>query len=59
MLCTVIQLKSTLRYVDFDSKELLKSYQKQIDAAHLSASEALSFLNDIETGLRGYTYFED
>lgn len=52
-------VESTLRYVDFDSKELLKSYHKQLENAELTADECETFLTDLKTGLIGYTYFED
>lgn len=50
---------STLRYVDFNADSLIDSYQKQLDKAQLNADECEIFLNDLKTGLQGYTYFEE
>lgn len=50
---------SVLRYVDFDTKELLDSYQKRLANAKLSAAECEEFFADLQTGLTGYTYFEE
>ncbi len=50
---------STLRYVDFNSADLLESFTKQIQSAQLSPSESEAFFADLQTGLSGYTYFED
>lgn len=52
-------VESTLRYVDFDSNDLIQSYEKQLLKAQLSSAESGEFLNDLQTGLRGYTYFEE
>jgi arginine decarboxylase len=52
-------VESSLRYVDFNSDDLLQSYQKQLNAANLSVTESNEFLADLATGLKGYTYFEE
>ncbi len=52
-------VESVLRYVDFDTKNLLVSYQNKLKAAQLSAAESEEFLNDLTVGLEGYTYFEE
>lgn len=50
---------STLRYVDFNSDDLLASFSRQIKLANLNEIDSASFLSDLQTGLSGYTYFED
>ena len=52
-------VESSLRYVNFNSEELLHSYRRQLESAQLSTAECEEFLNDLSTGLKGYTYFED
>jgi len=52
-------VESTLRYVDFDANELLKSYQRQLEQAQLPSKECEEFLEDLKVGLTGYTYFEE
>jgi arginine decarboxylase len=52
-------VESVLRYVDFDTKNLLNSYKKKLVDANLSAIESEEFLNDLTVGLAGYTYFEE
>lgn len=52
-------VESSLQYVDFNSDELLKSYQKQLHSANLSPAECDEFLSDLSIGLKGYTYFEE
>lgn len=52
-------VESSLRYVDFSSEELLKSYRQQLESAQLSPTECEEFLADLSTGLKGYTYFEE
>ena len=48
-----------LKYVRFDPEEILKSYRKQFDNAHLSEELRQQFEQDIVAGLSGYTYLED
>ncbi len=52
-------VESVLRYVDFDTKNLLISYKNKISDANLSAVESAEFLEDLTIGLSGYTYFEE
>ena len=52
-------VESTLRYVDFNSENLMQSFKHQIDKAKLPPEQCHEFLNDLQTGLNGYTYFED
>lgn len=48
-----------LRYVHFDSKELLDAYRRKIDGADLSNEVRGEFLAELEEGLTGYTYLEE
>jgi len=48
-----------LRYVQFDSKELLASYRQQFEHAKLSPEETRDYLETLTEGLEGYTYLED
>jgi arginine decarboxylase len=50
---------ATLRHVDFNEGDLLDSYRRQLNNASLTQTECDEFLNDLETGLKGYTYFEE
>jgi arginine decarboxylase len=52
-------VEASLRYVDFDANDLKQSYRKQLDSAQLSQTEWSDFYLDLETGLEGYTYFEE
>ncbi|MFT3741827.1 MAG: biosynthetic arginine decarboxylase [Gammaproteobacteria bacterium] len=52
-------VEDVLRYVQFDTKELLASYHKQFKAAQLSPQEAEEYLETVTEGLQGYTYLED
>lgn len=52
-------VESILRYVDFDTKDLLISYQKQLKDSKLTTHEYNAFLEDLTVGLSGYTYFEE
>jgi arginine decarboxylase len=49
----------TLNYVDFNADELLESYRHQLNAAKLTPAECEEYLEDLSTGLKGYTYFEE
>lgn len=48
-----------LEYVYLNPKKLLARYREQIEHSALSASEALQFLQELESGLNGYTYLEE
>jgi arginine decarboxylase len=52
-------VESVLRYVNFNSEELLLSYRQQLARSDLTTAERDMFLSDLATGLKGYTYFED
>lgn len=52
-------VESTLRHVNFDSKELLTSYRNQLETGKFSAAECEEYLMDLVKGLKGYTYFEE
>jgi len=51
-------VESILQYLDFEKKDLLLSYQRQLKQADLSATENKNFLDELISGLSGYTYFE-
>lgn len=48
-----------LRYVHFEPQELLAAYKEKIIAARLSEAEAKQYLDELDAGLRGYTYLEE
>lgn len=48
-----------LRYVQYDTQELLASYHEQFKRAHLTPEEARDYLATVQEGLQGYTYLED
>ena len=50
---------SVLRYVHFDAAELLDRYREKIAAADFTPEDRAAVLEEIEAGLRGYTYLED
>ncbi|HET6724839.1 MAG TPA: biosynthetic arginine decarboxylase [Gammaproteobacteria bacterium] len=47
-----------LRYVHFDTDELLATYRRRIEAAGLPAAQAGEYLDALAAGLDGYTYLE-
>lgn len=51
--------ENVLRYVQFDSQELLASYRTQFERANLSQQETEEYLETLREGLKGYTYLED
>lgn len=52
-------VEEALRYVHFEVKDLLLSYSQQLVRAGLPTQEQQAYLKELESGLRGYTYFED
>ncbi len=52
-------VENVLRYVQFDSKELLACYHEQFKRAKLSPEETKDYLETLTEGLEGYTYLED
>lgn len=52
-------VENVLRYVQFDTRELLMLYREQFERANLSPQEAETYLETIVEGLQGYTYLED
>ncbi len=50
---------TVLRYVQFDRETLMKGYQDKVDRAELGPGEREAFLQELETGLDGYTYLEE
>lgn len=51
-------IEELLAYVHFDIAAMLKTYQQKIDAIELSENEKITFFNEMEEGIKGYTYFE-
>jgi len=51
-------VESVLRYVHFKADDLLKAYQQKIDTAGLKGSVRNLYFDELEAGLRGYTYLE-
>lgn len=52
-------VEGVLRYVQFDSKDLIALFHQQFENAHLSNEEAKDYLETLTEGLAGYTYLED
>jgi len=50
---------SVLRYVEFDSADLLAMYEAKIAASDLPDSARAICLEELRAGLTGYTYLED
>jgi len=51
-------VEDVLRYVHFDTNDMMHRYRQKIMDSSLSSDLAESYLAELETGLRGYTYFE-
>jgi arginine decarboxylase len=47
-----------LRYVHLAPEELLSAYRRKLDRAALPASQRASHLQELEAGLKGYTYLQ-
>jgi len=52
-------VESTLRQVNFDSKELFSSYQQQLNTTDLPSLQRDAYLVELMNGLKGYTYYEN
>lgn len=52
-------VEAVLRYVRFDAEDLLAEYRARVSAAELPATEQAAILQELDAGLRGYTYLED
>lgn len=48
-----------LAHVQYDSSKLLVSYEKQLQNADVEPIKAKQFVEELQAGLTGYTYFED
>lgn len=48
-----------LRYVQFDAKKLIASYTRQLAKVDLDSSTKDALLDELKSGVYGYTYFED
>ncbi len=49
-------VEELLRYVHFDSEDLMAAYSAKIAALNLQADRREALLRELETSLRGYTY---
>lgn len=47
-----------LKYVHFDTEELLARYQQKIAASSMRKDRRAQYLKELEDGLKGYTYLE-
>ena len=52
-------VEKILRYVNFDPESLIDSYREQLTRAELDTGEQAALLQELEQGLRGYTYLEE
>lgn len=52
-------VEHVLQYVNFEPKQLLVAYRKQIDKADLKSTQRRGYLKELRAGLKGYTYLED
>ncbi|NVK23997.1 MAG: biosynthetic arginine decarboxylase [Gammaproteobacteria bacterium] len=52
-------VSDVLDHVNFEPEKLAKSYQQQLLATDLSESVKQQFLEELQSGLVGYTYFEN
>lgn len=52
-------VEDVLRYVHFDTRELVHSYRQQMANADLNPTLVQSYLQEVVAGLHGYTYLED
>ncbi len=52
-------VEASLKHVDFNGEELLHSYRHQLNRSDLNKAEQEEYFNDLLTGLKGYTYFEE
>ncbi len=52
-------VENMLRYVQFDTQELMNAYRQQFERAKLSDEETQEYLEALKEGLCGYTYLED
>lgn len=48
-----------LRYVQFDAKKLIASYTRQLAKVDLDSNTKDALLDELKSGVYGYTYFED
>ncbi len=52
-------VEALLKYVHFDTSQLLMAYRRRIGEARLSDAGGKAYLRELEAGLSGYTYLED
>ena len=49
-------IQDVLRHVHFDSKDLINTYQQQLNKSDLTEKERESYLQELRQGLESYTY---
>jgi arginine decarboxylase len=52
-------VEEVLQYVHFDAEDLLQKYREKVAHADVEKEIRESYLEELEAGLRGYTYLED
>ncbi|MBQ4839952.1 biosynthetic arginine decarboxylase [Pseudoalteromonas luteoviolacea] len=52
-------VEDVLRFVHYDKQQLVDNFNRQINATALPAQTQQAFLQELNSGLAGYTYFED
>lgn len=52
-------VSDVLQHVQFDVDKLMINYRRNIRKSELSASQKSQFIDELQSGLAGYTYFED
>ncbi len=52
-------VKSVLKYVNYDTADFAKAYDEKIKSADLTEQQKKLFLQELSTGLTGYTYLEE
>jgi len=48
-----------LAYVHFDAEELLVAYKVKLDQSDLTDEDNSFYFTELQSGLKGYTYYED
>jgi arginine decarboxylase len=48
-----------LRHIHFDPDKLLAAYKEQLNLADISKQQYIQYLDELESGLTGYTYMEE
>jgi arginine decarboxylase len=48
-----------LRHIHFEPEKLLAAYKEQLKLADISKQQYIQYLDELESGLTGYTYLEE